>query len=80
MKQEKQEEKKMRRLDMETVVLCALIAVVGAFGIMAGAAAFMGIRFRECNAAALTGIGCTLGGILWGSLLIFNRNIVSKEG
>lgn len=80
MKREKKEKKKMRRVDMETVALCALIAVIGAFGIVAGTAAFMGIRFQECNVAALTGIGCTLGGILWGSLLIFNRNIVSKEG
>lgn len=85
MKQEKakkkdKEKKKMRRVDMETVALCALIAVIGAFGMVAGAAAFMGISFQECNAAALTGIGCTLGGVLWGSLLILNRHLVSKEG
>lgn len=70
----------MKTVDMETVLLCALIAVVGAFGIVAGAAAFAGIRFQECNAAVLTGIGCTLGGVLWGILLIFNRNMVSKRG
>ncbi len=79
-KKEKKEKKRMKRVDMETVALCALVAVIGAFGIVAGTAAFMGIRFQECNAAALAGIGCTLGGILWGTLLIFNRNMVSKEG
>lgn len=85
MKQEKaekkdKEKKKMRRVVMETVALCALIAVIGAFGMLSGAAAFIGIRFQECNAAVLTGIGCTLGGILWGSLLILNRHNMSNEG
>lgn len=80
MRKEKKEKKKMKHVDMETVALCALIAAVGAFGMVAGAAAFLGIRFQECNAALLTGIGCTLAGILWGSLLIFNGNIVSKKG
>lgn len=70
----------MKTVDMETILLCALIAVVGAFGLLAGAAAFAGIRFQECNAALLAGIGCTLGGVFWGILLIFNRNMVSKRG
>lgn len=69
----------MKTVDMETILLCAIIAVAGAFGALAGAAAFIGIRFQECNAVALTGIGCTLGGILWGILLILNRNMVSKR-
>lgn len=68
----------MKTVDMETILLCAVIAVAGALGMMAGAAAFLGIRFQECNAAVLTGIGCTLGGIFWGTLLILNRNMVSK--
>ena len=38
-----------------------------------------GIQFQECNAALLTGIVCGLWGILWGSLLIQNRNLVSKN-
>lgn len=70
----------MKTVDMETVLLCALIAAAGAFGMIAGAAAFVGIRFQECNAAVLVGTGCTLGGVLWGILLIFNRNMVSKRG
>lgn len=69
----------MKTVDMETVLLCAIIAVAGAVGMLAGTAAFIGIRFRECDAAVLTGAGCTLGGILWGVLLIVNRNMVSKR-
>lgn len=69
----------MRRIDMETVVLCALIAVIGAFGLVAGVAAFAGIRFQECNSGILAGSGCTLGGVLWGILLIINSNRVSKR-
>lgn len=69
----------MNRVDMETVLICALIAVVGAFGAVTGIAAFAGVRFQECNAALVAGGGCTLGGALWGILLIFNRNMVSKQ-
>lgn len=69
----------MSRVDMETVLICAVIAIVGAFGAVAGLVTFAGVRFQECNAALLTGGGCTLGGVLWGILLIFNRNMVSKK-
>lgn len=69
----------MNRVDMETVLICALIAVVGAFGAVTGIVAFAGVRFQECNAALVAGGGCTLGGVLWGILLIFNRNMVSKQ-
>ena len=69
----------MRRIDMETVLICAGMAVIGAFGIMAGAAAFAGVRFQECNSALLAGSGCTLGGLFWGILLIFNSNHVLKS-
>lgn len=61
-------------IDMETIMICAVMAVTGAFGIVAGGAAFLGIRFRECNTAVLTGICCSLSGILWGVLLIVNSN------
>lgn len=79
-RQGEEEDGTMRRIDIETILLCALIAVVGVFGIMTGAAAFAGVRFAECNGALLAGGGCTLGGLIWGILLIFNRNMVSKEG
>lgn len=69
----------MRRVDMETVLICAMIAIVGAFGVVTGIAAFAGVRFQECDAAMLAGGGCTLGGVLWGILLIFNSNTVSKR-
>lgn len=74
------EDKKMRRVDMETIILCAIIAIAGAFGVLAGGAAFLGVRFQDLNSVWLTGGGCTLGGLLWGILLIFNSNMVSKRG
>ena len=64
----------MKTVDMELILLCALMAAIGAFGLVT-----FGIQFQECNAALLTGIVCGLWGILWGSLLIQNRNLVSKN-
>lgn len=71
---------KTKRIDMEVIMICALMAVVGTLGIVMGTAAFMGIRFQECNGTVVIGTGCTLWGLLWGILLIFNRNLVSKRG
>ena len=73
------EEMKMKRIDIETILLCAVMAMAGAFGIVAGGAAFAGVRFQECNAALLAGGGCAIWGILWGVLLIFNSHMVSKR-
>ena len=69
----------MKRIDMETVVLCAIIAIVGVIGVLAGGAAFAGVRFQDLDAVWLTGSGCTLAGVLWGILLMFNANMVSKN-
>ena len=32
-----------KRMDVETILLCAVIAVAGAVGVVAGAAAFLGV-------------------------------------
>ena len=64
----------MRKIDVETVIICAVMAMAGAVGLVAGVAAFVGIRFQECDRTVLTGICLILVGILWGILLIFNSN------
>lgn len=69
----------MRRLDMETIIICAVMAIVGTFGIMAGIAAFAGVSFQECNTVLLTGICCGVSGIAWGILLIANSNKWIKQ-
>ena len=71
---------KAKRIDMEVIMICAVMAIVGALGIVMGTAAFMGIRFQECTGTVVLGTGCTLWGLLWGILLIFNSNLVSKRG
>lgn len=76
----KTEERNMKNIDMETILLCTIMAVAGAFGIVAGGAAFAGVRFQECNAVLLAGGSVALWGILWGILLIFNSNMVSNRG
>lgn len=69
----------MRRLDAETIMICAVMAIAGAVGLVAGVAAFAGIRFQECDGAVLAGICLVLGGIMWGILLIFNSNHRTKK-
>ena len=70
----------MRRIDMETILICVVVAAAASLGIMGGAAAFVGVSLRECSPSLLAWIGGVLGGGLWGILLIFNRNTVSKRG
>lgn len=70
----------MKTVDMEMIVVCAVMAAAGALGILAGIAAFAGIRFQECSTALLIGTGGILWGVIWGVLLIFNSNKVSKRG
>ncbi len=70
----------MKTLDVEMVLICAVTAVFEALGLVAGAAAFVGIRFQECDAAALTAICFGLGGLFWVVLLIFNSSKRSKRG
>ena len=55
----------MKTVDMELILLCALMAAIGAFGLVTGVVLLFGIQFQECNAALLTGIVCGLWGILW---------------
>lgn len=69
----------MKTIDMELVLVCAVMAVAATFGLMTGAAAFLGVRLQECDTTAVVGIGCTLGGLLWGILLIANCRRMSKN-
>lgn len=69
----------MRKLDLETIIICAIIASVGSVGLVVGAAAFIGINFQEGDGAKLAGICIALGGIIWGILLIFNSNQLTKQ-
>lgn len=69
----------IKKIDMETIIICAVMAMVGAVGLVAGVAAFIGIQFHECDRKVLTGVCLGLVGILWGILLIFNRNQWTKS-
>ena len=43
----------MKTVDMELILLCALMAAIGAFGLVTGVVLLFGIQFQECNAALL---------------------------
>ncbi len=68
----------MKRSDAETIIVCAAAAAAGAFGIIVGAAAFLGVRLGEKNTAVWLAAGLLLGVLLWGILLIYNRKISGK--
>lgn len=64
----------MRRMDMETILLSVFMAAVGAFGLIAGLAAFAGVRFSDCDGGMLVCGACTLAAILWGVLICLCRH------
>ena len=64
----------MRRLDMGTVIICAVMAMVGTIGTVVGTAAFFGIQFQKYDSRVLVGICGVLGIVIWGILLIFISN------
>lgn len=69
----------MRVLDMETILICAVMAVIGTFGVIAGGVAFAGRTFWDCNPTVLVGLGCGMSGLLWGILLVSAGNRKSKR-
>lgn len=66
------EKKRMKVMDKELILICALMAVVGALGIVALILVFFGRTIDACNPTILAASYCGLCGILWGVLLIFN--------
>lgn len=68
----------MKRSNTETVIVCAVTAAFGAFGIIVGAAAFLGVRFGEKNIETWLGAGLILGAVLWGILLLYNRKMAQE--
>lgn len=62
----------MRAIDKEMILICAMMAIVGALGIVAVVLVFAGRTIESCNAAVLAGAFCGLSGLLWGILLVFN--------
>lgn len=62
----------MRVIDKEMVWVCAVVAVIGALGIVAFGLVFLGKTIEMCNTTVLAATYCSLCGVLWGLLLIFN--------
>ena len=66
------EEFGMKSVDNELVGLCGLIALVAALGVVAVVLVFTGMRIETCSHTVLAASYCSLSGIFWGTLLIFN--------
>lgn len=72
------EEIAVKTIDVQSIILCAVIAAVGTFGILAGAAAFLGISLHDYR-TAVSAIGGLCGIGLWGVLLAVNWKTVVKQ-
>lgn len=62
----------MKSIDKELVGLCALIALIAALGVIAVVLVFTGMRVEACSPTVLATAYCSLSGLFWGTLLIFN--------
>lgn len=67
-------EMKQYNFDGETIVICALIAVMTAIGITAGMGFIFDIQVTEMGWLSIAGIITGLTGVIWGALVVFNMN------
>ena len=61
-----------QRIDREMIVVCAIIGMVSALGIIFGVLVFFGWDVTECNSTLLVSIFFALAGSIWGILLCRN--------
>ncbi len=59
-----------QRLDKETLIICAMMAIVAAIGIVASFGVVTGVRVLEVNILATFCSVLGLAGIIWSSLII----------
>lgn len=62
----------MKIIDKEMILICAMMAIVGALGIVASVLVFAGKTIETCNTTILAASFCGLSGLIWGVLLIYN--------
>lgn len=62
----------MKTIDKEMIGICGLIALIAALGVVSGVLVFTGTTIETCNHTFLAASYCSLSGIIWGILLIFN--------
>lgn len=69
----------MKIIDMETILICGLMALVASLGIVMGIVVFMGVAISECSPAILSGSYFATSGLLWGILLLSNLKYFEKN-
>lgn len=63
---------KKNRLDKETVIICALMAMAAAVGVIFVPIVMLGIDVMRCNSTMLVAIYSVAAGSIWGILLCRN--------
>ena len=64
--------KDKKRIDREMVIVCAVVAMLAALGIVFGVIVFFGWDLQECNSTLLVSGFSVLTGSIWGILLCRN--------
>lgn len=61
-----------RRIDREMIIVCAVVAILSAIGIIFAVVLFLGWDVTECNSTMLVSLFSVLTGSIWGILLCRN--------
>lgn len=61
-----------RRIDREMIIVCAVVAILSAIGIIFAVILFFGWDVTECNSTVLVSLFSVLTGSIWGILLCRN--------
>lgn len=62
----------MHFLDRESVLLCAVIALMTGIGIVAGISGLFGVNIMEYGLTTAAGFVLGIAGLIWGILLLWN--------
>lgn len=63
---------KVMKLDKETIMIIAIMAIMGAIGIVSLLGAMLGISFAKLGAATVSGLLLGTAGLIFGVLIIAN--------
>lgn len=68
----------MRTIDIEMVIVCGVMALAAALGVVMGLFVIFEATIAECNGAIVVGCYVSMSFLMWGLLLLKNYDKVIK--